>query len=253
MESTGGSAAAGGGERREILLAGIPSEPREFLARRLPTVGLREAASVGDALAEIERGAAVEAVVVDHELPGGGGIELVRRLRESRRGGPVPVLYCAAPSLPVQSARELVNSLGVRALLFHPLDPYELTGRIAGAIAGSVAEKRRAADLSSAVEDARERFRDETPRRLATLDEAAAALGAGALEEEARRRAQREAHTLAGSAGMLGFAEASRLARSIERLLEGGLPVEGESPGDLAGRVAALRAALAAPPDAGAG
>jgi diguanylate cyclase (GGDEF)-like protein len=65
------------------------------------------------------------------------------------------------------------------------------------------------------------RHKASTGERLKTLERAAAALIRGALDTLQRRRAEAEAHNLAGSIGMFGFSEGARLAREIEGLLRG--------------------------------
>jgi HPt (histidine-containing phosphotransfer) domain-containing protein len=59
-------------------------------------------------------------------------------------------------------------------------------------------------------------------QRAAALQEATLAAEQGALQEELRQRAMREAHKLAGSLGMFGLHEGTRLAREVEHLLGGG-------------------------------
>jgi HPt (histidine-containing phosphotransfer) domain-containing protein len=59
-------------------------------------------------------------------------------------------------------------------------------------------------------------------QRAAALQEATLAAEQGALRDELRQRALREAHKLAGSLGMFGLHEGTRLAREIEHLLEAG-------------------------------
>ena len=61
--------------------------------------------------------------------------------------------------------------------------------------------------------------RPDTARRLAVLREVAASAAAGSLGDEQRRSGIVEAHTLAGAASLFGFADGTRLAREIERLL----------------------------------
>jgi HPt (histidine-containing phosphotransfer) domain-containing protein len=57
--------------------------------------------------------------------------------------------------------------------------------------------------------------------RFATLDAAAAGVSAGgSLSEDSRKEAQSAAHKLAGSLGMYGFDEGTRVARQLEVLLE---------------------------------
>jgi Hpt domain len=60
--------------------------------------------------------------------------------------------------------------------------------------------------------------------RLVTLDHAAAAASAGTLAEDLRKEAASGAHKLAGSLGMYGYDEGTRVAREIEVLLGGAAP-----------------------------
>ncbi len=65
-----------------------------------------------------------------------------------------------------------------------------------------------------------ERHRGTNLSRVAVLEDVTLAIIEGTADDEARSLAQREAHKLAGSLGTFGFHEGSRLARSIESLLE---------------------------------
>ena len=63
------------------------------------------------------------------------------------------------------------------------------------------------------------RNRPLVEERLATLDRAASHAAAGELEEDLREEAADTAHKLAGSLGMYGYDEGTRIAREIEVLL----------------------------------
>jgi len=91
------------------------------------------------------------------------------------------------------------------------------------------------------------KFRDGTFRRLAVLDDAALALREGRLDDKLRRAAEREAHKLAGAAGTFGFAEATRLAREAEQMLEGSDPLDASQVQRLGELAAALRRELERP------
>ena len=78
------------------------------------------------------------------------------------------------------------------------------------------------ADLATLTATVWERTRGETMRRIAAVEEAVAALLGGDLAPEVGARAHGEAHKLAGSLGMLGFPEGSRLARELEQALGAG-------------------------------
>jgi diguanylate cyclase (GGDEF)-like protein len=81
------------------------------------------------------------------------------------------------------------------------------------------------AALGAAVAQAWERFRGTILARVDAVESAAIAVLEGGLDAERRRHAEREAHKLAGSVGTFGFAQASRLAREVELLLQGSAPL----------------------------
>jgi HPt (histidine-containing phosphotransfer) domain-containing protein len=70
-----------------------------------------------------------------------------------------------------------------------------------------------------------ERFKEATFNRVVVLEQVVMALLEGTLSDELQRQAERDAHKLAGSVGMFGFAEGSRLARTIEQMLQAGAPL----------------------------
>jgi len=68
------------------------------------------------------------------------------------------------------------------------------------------------------------RIRPIVEERFATLDEAAAAAESGSLNAEVRSEAMSSAHKLAGSLGMYGYDEGTRIGREIEVMLGGASP-----------------------------
>lgn len=84
------------------------------------------------------------------------------------------------------------------------------------------------------------RYRPLSLDRLQKLDDVANAATAGALDPDQRIHALYEAHRLAGSVGMFGFADGTRLAREVERIL--GQPGGLEPP--IVARLAELVAAM---------
>jgi HPt (histidine-containing phosphotransfer) domain-containing protein len=60
--------------------------------------------------------------------------------------------------------------------------------------------------------------------RLIVLDRAAAAAGQGALSDELRIEGRSAAHKLAGSLGMYGFDDGTRVARELEQMLDAAAP-----------------------------
>ena len=84
------------------------------------------------------------------------------------------------------------------------------------------------------------KIRPLVEERLATLDKAAAAASAGTLAEDLRKEAASSAHKLAGSLGMYGYDEGTRVARELEVLLGNAKPDAAR----LGALVAELRAAV---------
>jgi len=76
--------------------------------------------------------------------------------------------------------------------------------------------------------------------RIAVLDRAAAAAAHSALPDDLRIEARNSAHKLAGSLGMYGFDEGTRVARELEQLLDAGSPDAAR----LSSLVAELRASV---------
>ena len=65
-----------------------------------------------------------------------------------------------------------------------------------------------------------EQHKDKFAERLQVLEAASTPLQENSLDRELQQRAEREAHTLAGTLGTFGLAEGSRLARELESLLQ---------------------------------
>jgi DNA-binding response OmpR family regulator/HPt (histidine-containing phosphotransfer) domain-containing protein len=64
------------------------------------------------------------------------------------------------------------------------------------------------------------RFKGRVSQQVTLLEEAAVASSHNALNQELRKQAFKEAHTLAGSLGTFGFSLGSKLARKMEHLLK---------------------------------
>jgi HPt (histidine-containing phosphotransfer) domain-containing protein len=83
--------------------------------------------------------------------------------------------------------------------------------------------------------------------RIAVLQQACSALDSGLLLPELRAQAAGEAHKLAGSLGTFGFAEGSRLARTMEELLTADTDLNGDGVVRLAQLLLQLRSELETP------
>ena len=98
-------------------------------------------------------------------------------------------------------------------------------------------------DMGAALAELWAEQRDTALERVAVLEDAAAALAAGTLDDQLREAARSAAHKLHGSAGTYGFHRASELAGELEDALAAG-PVDGERTQQIAGIVLALRTEL---------
>ena len=93
-----------------------------------------------------------------------------------------------------------------------------------------------------------ERHQKKYSDRITILEQAVKALIKGTISEELRQQAQTLAHTLVGSLGSFGFAEASRLSRDIEQTLKAGERLSPTQAEHLSGLVVALQQQLGQPP-----
>jgi HPt (histidine-containing phosphotransfer) domain-containing protein len=84
-------------------------------------------------------------------------------------------------------------------------------------------------------------FRDLIFERMATVEAAVAGVRGATLTPEVRQKAVLEAHRLAGSLGMFGLPEGTRLAREIEHLLDETAALAPETPRRLTELAAGLR------------
>ncbi len=111
-----------------VLLIDDDAEICQFLAMLLEIEGMTPvvATRAEDALAELERGEPIAAVLVDVAMPGVDGLELCRRLRA--RGLAAPILMVSArpgPDLP-----QLAAQAGADAFLRKPFENAELVERL---------------------------------------------------------------------------------------------------------------------------
>jgi HPt (histidine-containing phosphotransfer) domain-containing protein len=89
------------------------------------------------------------------------------------------------------------------------------------------------------------RFLPQMEARVATLESAAAALGAGTLTEDMQAQASEDAHKLAGVLGTFGLHEGTELAREAENTYRGNLKAGENFADHLAGIAAQLRSLIA--------
>ncbi|MBD2562131.1 MULTISPECIES: response regulator [Nostoc] len=89
-----------------------------------------------------------------------------------------------------------------------------------------------------------ERTKEKLSHRIATIEQATTALRQNQLNDELQFAAEREAHKLAGSLGMYGFVQGSRLAQEIEHFFQSGELVDRNQTLHLSELIVALRQEL---------
>lgn len=95
-------------------------------------------------------------------------------------------------------------------------------------------------EVAAGVNEIWQRVKDSIAERIKVVEEATTLVQNEQLSEEARRLAEQEAHKLAGSLGMFGSDEGSRLAKEIETLFKSGIELEAGQKQYLAQQVRAL-------------
>jgi DNA-binding response OmpR family regulator len=230
-----------------VLVAGLPDALASFLARQLPGAAVETAADAPALRSALSDGG-WSLLVVDDELPGGPASGLLG-------GGEAhpPTLLCLPRSADRPPPQVELEKLGVTRVFFHPLDRQELVRQAASVLdRAAEGEPGNLDGLQGAVRQAWQRFRGTILERVDAVECAAIAVLDGGLDEERRRHAEREAHKLAGSVGTFGFAQASRLAREVEIMLQGAAPLGQAEALKLTDLAVALRRELDRPaaPDA---
>jgi CheY-like chemotaxis protein len=181
-------------------------------------------------------------IVLDVILPGGTGLEVLKRLRAIASTSKIPVIATTSnldPTLPKRA-----RDLGASAFMLKPMKPEDLVRTIerilqevGGALPGSApgpaagtppgdaplpeAPRTPGGHAFPSAAKIWEQFRDVLFERLVTVESGVAGLVRGTLTDDLRQKTILESHRLAGSLGMLGMGEGSRVAREIEQLLVG--------------------------------
>jgi diguanylate cyclase (GGDEF)-like protein len=204
--------------RSRVLTFAVEAGPLSWLPP--PVSSFAGLGGIGAALEALAAGD-VALLVLDHSSAPRETELLLAGARE-RLGEEVPPALCFIdPQTDSAIARRLVSQHEVRRLLFHPLERSEvleevekLLGRRAPPPSAAEAA-RRAAALRSLWN----RSRETILRRVAVLEEAFGSLAAGDLGDEQRRRAEREAQEIIGSAATYGAPDAVKPASELLRLL----------------------------------
>ncbi|HEX2202054.1 MAG TPA: Hpt domain-containing protein, partial [Longimicrobium sp.] len=233
---------------KSVLVAGLPDALAGWLARALPGATVESADTGAAAEAALARGG-WGLLLLDDALPGLGGRGLLRAARARGELEGIPVFYTLFRGADAELTREALQALGITRLFFHPLDRDELVRQAAAALEAPPAPAPSGrGEVAAAVATVWARFRDAVMARVDSVEGAAIGVLQGTLDAETRRHAEREAHKLAGSVGTFGFAEASRIAREVETLLQGSAPLGQADALRLTDAAVALRRELARPP-----
>ena len=240
---------------KRILLVDDEDDIREVATISMQVVGgweVRGARSGGEAIA-IAIDEQPDAILLDVMMPDLDGPATFRRLQDDPRTRDIPVILLTAKAQ--AGDRRSFEELGVTGVLSKPFDPMLLPGEVAALLAAAPAASDRSPQLgsSAAIERIWENSRGELARRIATIEEAVAAIADGALGDDLCERARSDAHKLAGSLGMFGLAHGSGLAGELVRALGG---VAADTPGyapHLADLIGTLRAEFDARCDRGGG
>ncbi|MGF1459269.1 MAG: response regulator [Leptolyngbyaceae cyanobacterium] len=147
----------------------------------------------------------------------------IKRLRAKLKQAGVPPIienvygmgYCLIAS--PQDVLESATKLGTTP----SLDPPKLPPQPHSQSSTSAAQQ---AEARKAALSALNKFRGPLQQRLVTIDQFLAALARG--DRPAPEQARQAAHKLAGSLGMFGLADGSRVSRQVEALLQSGEQVE---------------------------
>lgn len=165
-----------------------------------------------------------ELILADVSLPGIDGLELARRIKNDPRTSTIK--FVALTASPNSDAQERLRVAGCDGFIVRPADAQTLSHHVRETLDRPVAQRPQTAAPPSSqmfgpgisdeeVEHLRHSFLNEGAERtlhlLETLDEGFDPEQAGKL-----------LHSWAGTGGLLGFPEISKLARANEELLRGG-------------------------------
>jgi HPt (histidine-containing phosphotransfer) domain-containing protein len=232
-------------------MAGLPAELASWLAQQLPGVSVLSTRDGRETLDELAKGECV-LLIIDHGISSPTAPVVVERARWGLGMPTLPVIYCLDPGLADGTQGEMAQRLGVGRVLVHPIDRTDLVRRATTTLnpllgppntVSPEKQRTRIATMTRIWEQIRQNVMD----RLEVLDQAVAALREGDLNEELRESAEREAHKLGGLVGTFGYAEGTRSAKKMERMLEAGLPLGQAEAQWLSDLVAALRSDLEQP------
>ena len=210
-----------------VLLAGLSADLEPWLLRRLGELSdltLETARTGEEALGLLARGRH-RVLVVDDHLAGMHAGKVLAQARRDLGLADLRVIYCVERDGPVRDAGDLSSILRPDdQMVFHPVDREKLAQDVLAASAPEgVAQAENDAGGNESLDDLAAdlwvQFRDQIFGQVSAIEEGVANLLDANPDPAWQKKAQREAHKLAGSLGSLGFAEGSKLAREADQTL----------------------------------
>jgi two-component system, OmpR family, response regulator len=161
-------------------------------------------------------------VLMDVMMPGLDGPSTLRRMRESVLLADIPIIFMTAKVLPAEIARFL--QLGATGVIVKPFDPLKLYDELVALLNNQdIARRKPIAYGGQSQLMAQERLLTDSFLHRARAD----AIRLGQMIRRARdgdrsvfKEVERVAHSIHGAGAMFGFPEVSKVAGTIERLVE---------------------------------
>ena len=205
--------AEGRGSAMKVVFVDDDPDIREIVALALKVYSGIEVRAYGSVVQAIASAIAwkPDLVVTDLNMPGMDGSALLAALKSDSRTCQIPVVFLTAGSNPATC--DSLLQAGARAILAKPFDPRSLGQELLGLI------PRPGGSFDERLAGIRSRF------RARAADEASALARDWTDGDDPALRLKRitdRAHALAGTAGMLGFADITAAARRLEKAMASG-------------------------------
>ena len=211
-----------------VLLVGFDDACAARVRRRLAAVSVQVVARAGHDEIDVRALSDRSPVVIDLTAGDAAALGLVRTIRSKPELTDLPIICCLSRSERGDLPARLVDDLGVRVLLYQPIEPEELAQQAAsllGVALPPLVEDAGQRPVAATIVSLWDQLKGPIVERTAIFDEVSAALRADRLGGELRRSARAEAHKLTGTVGTVGFFKAAQLARQLDDLLRPGAPL----------------------------
>jgi len=199
---------------RRILLVEDDHDIQEVTSLLLSEVAsfdVRACGSAKEAL-QVAPTFAPDLILLDVMMPDMDGQEAFAAFRQLPATAATPVIFMTARVQPGEIVK--YRNLGSLGVIPKPYDPNTLAETIQG-MWDRAQTSRRAEARREALLHLRQRYSEELPERLRSLEAAAAALRENGWDPEVVTSIHEAAHRLAGSAAIYGFPEVSQAAQRV--------------------------------------